>query len=192
MREAHSSPAPTVLTSQWWEQDWSALPAQRHDLRAIDRQPLNVQYAGNLTTLITALDRQGWHVPTALSAASALQWLSPQPDIAALPVLPQVHDGQHEAVRLIRHSPDKQRLYVLRLWPSRWMLWDPYAPLWVGSVTELQVHRRLSLLSYLVSYSVTQAAFDTLYQDSEQVLWVERRLRLESGQTVLAIRPREQ
>lgn len=181
----------TVLTAQWWEEGWSALPAQRHDLKARDRQPLNVQYAGDLTTLISALDRQGWRIPTELSAASALQWLSPQPDIAALPVLPQVHDGQHEALRLIRHSPDRQRLYVLRLWPTRWMLWDPHAPLWIGSVSELQVHRRLSLFSYLVSRGDSPAALDTLYQDSDQVLWVERRLRLESGQMLIAIRPRE-
>ncbi|MBI5039774.1 MAG: VTT domain-containing protein, partial [Gammaproteobacteria bacterium] len=181
----------TVLTAQWWEQDWSALPAQRHDLKDRDRQSLNVQYAGDLASLISALDRQGWRIPTALSAPSALQWLAPQPHLAALPVLPQVHDGQHETVRLIRQSPDGQKLYVLRLWPSRWMLWDPLAPLWIGSVTELQVHQRLRLFSYLVSRSDTPDALDTLYQDSGKVLWVERRLRIDTGQTLVLMRPRE-
>ncbi|MBI5463222.1 MAG: VTT domain-containing protein [Gammaproteobacteria bacterium] len=181
----------TVLAAQWWEQDWSALPAQRRDLKDRDRQSLNVQYAGDLATLISTLDRQSWRIPTALSATSALQWLAPQPDLAALPVLPQVHDGQHETVRLIRRSADGQRLYVLRLWRTRWMLWDPLAPLWIGSVTELQVHRRLRLFSYLVSRSDTPAALDTLYQDSGKVLWVERRVRLESGQMLIAMRPRE-
>lgn len=179
----------SVPLARWWEEDWRSLPALRHDLKDRGRQSLNVQYAGDLNTLIDALGQHGWQTPVELSTTSALQWLAPQPDLAVLPVLPQVHDGQHESTRLIRHSPDGQRLYVLRLWRTRWMLWDPLTPLWIGSVTELQVQQRM-LFSYLVSRSDTPPVLDTLYNDSVPALWVEHRQRDDSSQPLLLIRPR--
>lgn len=176
-------------TANWWEQGWQELPAQRHDIKDHDRQILNVQYAGNLSSLVDALGQEGWQTPVSLSATSALQWLAPEPALTALPVLPQVHDGQHEAARLVRHSADGKQLFVLRIWPTRWMLWDPLAPLWIGSISELQVHRRLHLFSYLISRNETPAVLETLFQDSQPALWVEHRQR-NHGPTLLLMRPK--
>jgi hypothetical protein len=69
------------------------------------------------------------------------------------------------------------------------MLWDPLTPLWIGSVTELQVQQRM-LFSYLVSRSDSPSVLNTLYDDSAATLWVEHRQHADNRQSLLLIRPR--
>ncbi|MFN2308959.1 MAG: VTT domain-containing protein [Gammaproteobacteria bacterium] len=147
----------------WWSQEWRRLPAYRHDLRDRNRQPLNLYYAGEPARLRAVLGSRGWQTPTPLSLAHALQWLTPQPDITALPVLPQVHDGQHDALRLQYLTPDG-RLYLLRLWPTGRQLQPGATALWVGSVTESVLHRQ-RLFAYRVTGEVDAAVFATLRAD---------------------------
>lgn len=178
----------SITTEQWWNQGWQRLPAQRHDFKAQARQPLTLQYAGDLSTLSMALGKLGWQAPTALSPATALQWLSPHPDSSALPVLPQVHDGLHEQLRLLRHSDDGKHLYVLRLWPTQWQLTSPTTSLWVGNVTELQLHQRLFMFSYLITASDNVLALQAFSHDAATVCHIEPQRREGSGETVLLLR----
>ncbi len=149
----HTVPRETesAVVDDWWTTAWQRQPAQRHDLRVRDRQALNVQYAGDPAELAALLAAQGWRVPPQFSAASALQWISPQPVAAAMPVLPQVHDGKHDALHLVRESDEAGALHILRLWPTRWRLQPGDAPLWIGSVSELELRQRLRMFSYLVT-----------------------------------------
>jgi len=178
----------SVSTDQWWRQDWQQLPAQRQDFKAQARQPLTLQFAGDLSVLAKALSDRGWQIPNQLSATTALQWLSPHPDQSALPVLPQVHDGLHEELRLLRYSEDGQHLYVLRLWPTNWQLTEPAAPLWVGNVTELQLHQRLYLFSYLITAADSQPALELFRQDAATVCDITTQHRAGSDETVLLLR----
>jgi undecaprenyl-diphosphatase len=149
--------------AQWWVRDWQRLPAYRHDLRDRDRQPLNLQYAGDPAGIGAVLRAQGWQAPRALGITAAMMWLSPQPELSALPVLPQVHDGQHDELRLQHLTPDG-RLYLLRLWPTRQELMPGATPLWSGSVTELLLQQR-RLFGYLVTGSAATEPLDTLHAD---------------------------
>lgn len=148
---------------RWWSSDWQRLPMQRHDFRVRDRQPLNVQYAGDLATLVEALGAHAWRTPTALSATTSLLLLAPQPSAATLPVLPQVHDGQHDVLRLVHVGTDGETMHILRLWPTRWQVQPQAAPLWIGSITELQMHRRLRLFSYVATGGTGTAALALLH-----------------------------
>jgi undecaprenyl-diphosphatase len=148
---------------RWWSTDWQRLPVQRHDFRVRDRQPLNVQYAGDLATLVEALGASAWRTPSTLSAATSLLLLAPQPSPATLPVLPQVHDGQHDVLRLLHVGDDGETLHILRLWPTRWQVQPQAAPLWIGSISELQMHRRLRLFSYVATGGTGTAALGLLH-----------------------------
>lgn len=184
------APPPETVTrdaAAWWNGAWRTLPAQRHDFRAYDRQPLNIQYAGTPDALARALAPAGWHRPPALSATGALQWLVPNPEVGALPVLPQVHDGLHDELRLVRTADDGRRLYVLRLWSTTWHL-DGMAPLWVGSVTELHLHRRLHVFSYLVTGSDAAEALDQAVADLAPRCRTGRRQRDGTALEVLLVR----
>jgi membrane protein DedA with SNARE-associated domain/membrane-associated phospholipid phosphatase len=135
----------------WWQRDWRRLPAYRGDLRGQLDQPLTVQWAGDLDTIRAQLAAQGWRQPVKLSPATTLLWLSPDPQLAALPVLPQVHDGRHEVLRMTHPGNSAASQYVLRLWPSYVLLDDTHQHLWIGNVSELGLARKTPLIAYLRS-----------------------------------------
>jgi len=141
--------------TRWWQQEWASLPVYRRDLEGEYEQPFNLQWSGSLASLRAALAARGWTDPVPLNLTSALRWLLPAPATAELPVLPQVHDGRHEALLMLGPARNGQpppntpeggeTLPVLRLWHSGVEL-DPGAdPLWVGYIT-LQAQRQILFL----------------------------------------------
>jgi hypothetical protein len=75
-----------------------------------------------------------------------------------LPILPQVNDGQHQALLLIRpEATDEHQLVALRVWPSNRELQENNTPVWVGNVVYLYREREIPLITYLR----TAPSFDT-------------------------------
>lgn len=125
-----------------WQTDWQRLPVYRQDLEGEFEQPLNVQWAGTPSDLQRMLEAHGWHEPVSLTIQTALRWLVPIATLEELPLLPQVHDGRHEVLRMILPLPANQqdsRQIVLRLWTSDVELDPGGDPLWVGSVSFVRV-----------------------------------------------------
>ncbi|NNG13503.1 MAG: phosphatase PAP2 family protein [Halobacteria archaeon] len=133
----------------WMSGYWQQLPDYRIDLEGHNEQPMNIQWAGSLQQLQVLLERQGWHTPPRPGPSNALNWLAPQPDITSLPVLPQVHDGQHHELLLVSRPDSLDQLTVLRLWPAHIEISDTPAPVWVGTVSYLLLDRKLPLVSAL-------------------------------------------
>ncbi len=139
-----------VLSRDAWVTGyWQQLPDYRIDLEGHNEQPMNIQWAGSLQRLQVLLERKGWHTPPRPGPSSALNWLAPQPDITSLPVLPQVHDGQHHELLLVSRPDSLDQLSVLRLWPAHIEISDTPAPVWVGTVSYLSLDRKLPLVSAL-------------------------------------------
>lgn len=181
--------APVAIDgAHWWASAWQLLPAQRHDFRIRDRQPLNLQYAGDLATLVEALGAHAWRTPTVLSAATALLLLSPQPSAAALPVLPQVHDGRHDVLRLLHDGTEDAAPYLLRLWPTHWRVGDERARVWVGSVTRLELRRALALFSYVATGTADAAGLERLRAALERSCDTRGDMRAASTHAVLLVR----
>jgi membrane protein DedA with SNARE-associated domain/membrane-associated phospholipid phosphatase len=155
---ARRMPQGTMTVAEWQAEGHARLPAYRVDLRGRRGDPLNLQWAGRLTDIEAQLTALGWQATPEFTALASLRWLSKHPDIAQLPVLPQVHDGQHQAL-MLRHPADADRQWVLRLWPSAWQLAPDGTegrPLWVGSVSR----QRLQSLFNLASAPLTERDFD--------------------------------
>ncbi|TXH74453.1 bifunctional DedA family/phosphatase PAP2 family protein [Thiobacillus sp.] len=124
--------------AMWWQTDWRRLPVYRQDLEGEFEQPLNVQWAGRLGDLQRILKVQGWRNPVSLDVRTALRWLAPATTLEELPLLPLVHDGRHEVLRMIFPLPagrEGQRELVLRLWNSGVVLDSDENPIWVGSAS---------------------------------------------------------
>lgn len=144
------------VANRWWQDEWRGLPAYRRDLEGENEQPLNLQWSGDLDALTQTLRAAGWRDPVALNASTVLRWLQPQPVIADLPVLPQVHDGRHEALLMIgpaarqRAAIAQNQQLVLRLWNSGIVLEPGGEPLWIGNVT-LQQQKKFLFLSLPVT-----------------------------------------
>lgn len=152
--EASTATIRAISTSTWWNRGHAELPAYRIDAAGHHKQPLSLQWRGELPRIDAALREAGWESPLPLSWENALQWLAVDAPIGKLPVLPQVHGGAHQVLVLRRTlGPDEQLL--IRLWPSS--VYASGLPVWVGSLTR-QTHRGALRL---VHYPLTQSEYDS-------------------------------
>ncbi len=122
----------------WWQTAWKERSSFRIDLEGEQEQPLNIQWAGDLPSLQQMLVAQGWRAPEPVTASSALRWLSPDLPLAQLPLLPQLHNGQPEALLLIYVNSNQRLPMVLRLWSSHIRLEPSGDTLWLGTVSALR------------------------------------------------------
>ena len=159
--EAGPGEARHLSAQRWWNGDYAELPAYRIDAAGLDTQPLAVQWRGDLPRIEGALRRAGWESPPPLSWGGTLRWLAVSAPLAELPVLPQVHAGQHQALMLrLPRSADEQ--WLIRLWPSGWTAGG--TPLFVGTLTGQTGRRALRLVRYPRTerdYDAPLAAFAT-------------------------------
>jgi undecaprenyl-diphosphatase len=156
----------TVSQAAWVDDYWQQLPDYRIDLEGHNEQPMNIQWAGSLPQLRTLLEHKDWHTPPVPGPSSALNWLAPEPDISSLPILPQVHDGQHHELLLVSPPDPLGRLTALRLWPAHVEISDTSTPVWVGTVSHLVLNRKLPLVSSLR----TDIDFNSPLTDLQRVL----------------------
>ena len=153
-----------IDTSEWWNQGWQKQPAFRHDIRSKHNHPLYLQYAGTLEGLKTTLIQKDWEPIQSLDWHDLLKLLSPSLPLEALPVFPQVHDGRHESLALIK-SISKDKRLVLRLWKSNTVLMPSQTKLWVGNVTYQQSAHTLTLLNYAETSPDFNAPIEILRAD---------------------------
>lgn len=146
VRYAPQHTVQTLEMAEWWDDGWRGLPISRQDMKGDRSQPLTVQWAGDLDTLAATLAQHGWRPPPPLGSRAILQWLRPSPPLTDLPILPQVHDGRDDVLRLVHPLPNGGAA-VLRLWHSDRLLQHPQAPLWVGTVTTLRAATPLPLIT---------------------------------------------
>jgi undecaprenyl-diphosphatase len=164
-----------ITLSTWKTGGWEQLPAYRVDIEGLDTQPMNFQWAGTLETLKTGLQAQGWKTAPPLSPTSTISWLAPAPAISALPILPQVNDGEHQRLLLVGPQlANKNRLIVLRLWPSNLEILPANTPVWAGNVAYLHVEKDLPLITYLR----TGKDFETPLELLRKTLTGRQQLRL--------------
>lgn len=137
-------PAQPMPMRAWWNHGYGKLPAYRIDVAGVFKQPLNVQWRGELADIEGDLRSAGWEPIEPLDWRTTLRWLSRAP-IAQLPLLPQIHAGAEPALTL-RKPIDDENQWLLRLWPTEWRVTG--APLWIGNVTSQHVRGLLRLVHY--------------------------------------------
>lgn len=143
--EASTDSTRVLGAAAWWQQDFSGLPAYRIDATGNNKQPLTVQWRGELPRIEAALRRAGWEAPLPVTWDNALRWLVVKAPIAELPVLPQVHAGAHQAL-VLRKAINHDEQWLIRLWPA-----GAYAggtPVWVGALTRQTSRGALRLVRY--------------------------------------------
>jgi membrane protein DedA with SNARE-associated domain/membrane-associated phospholipid phosphatase len=176
-----------VSMKRWQNSGWQTLPTWRVDLEGSNEQPMNFQWAGPLETLQTVLQEKGWHAAPAIGPSSTMNWMAPQPDIHALPILPQVHDGQHQELLLL--APDSggmDHIMVLRLWPSGMQLEESRQTVRVGNVTWLHIEHDLPLVAFLSTAADFETPLRLLREtlaESDRIQLLQHSRRLTGSQT---------
>ena len=138
----------------WLAGGWRDLSVWRTDMVGERDQPLTIQYAGQPDDLVRYLSSRGWQAPLAQSLKNWLGMLSPDTPVEALPVLPKLHSGRVDRLRLVRRDTDTR--WVLHLWPSDIGIAGASNPIFVGTV-EIQKRRRLT---WLISVAHDTGDFD--------------------------------
>lgn len=155
-------PVTTLAADAWWQGGWRTRPAYRNDLGGDHRQPLTLQYAGDPDRLARRLEDAGWRRPPAVDLLSWLRWFAPGAEAERLPVLPQVHDGRHEALLRVRPSEGDGGMLALRLWRDDVRLSPHGEALYLGNVSRLEVVRPLQLVAAPRTAGGFDTALDTL------------------------------
>ncbi|MEK6806595.1 MAG: VTT domain-containing protein [Pseudomonadota bacterium] len=136
----------TLSLQQWLTHDYEKLPAQRVDMAGRQKTVFDIQWAGDLRAIENALVIQGWSWPYRLSLPNMLRWLATDAPIGELPVLPQVHEGRHQAL-MLKRDLDDQSQYLLQLWPSTYQL-QKDRRIWVGHLAVQRSKIQFGLLHY--------------------------------------------
>ena len=146
-------PTPTqyfMAEESWLESGWQAIPAVRQDLRGHNDFVFNIQWMGDAEKITAILEDADWHSYTS-NFNHYFNWLNPSATIYELPVLPHVHDGQHEQLHFTRSIPP-DGLFVIRLWKSQIELQNVQGkhPLWFGYISHMEKVERFGL-RYLIT-----------------------------------------
>ena len=152
--EAQAGSVRSLPAALWWQQAYVELPSYRVDAAGHNKQPLAVQWRGELPHIEAALRAAGWESPLPLTWDNTLRWLAVNAPIAELPILPQVHAGTHQAL-MLRRSLGPGEQWLVRLWPSGTVAGS--VPVWVGTLTRQTSRGALRL----VRYPQTEMEYDT-------------------------------
>jgi len=152
-----------ITEAEWRTSTWRVLPQTRDDLRKANRHPLNLQYAGALDELRSKLAERGWEPGIRLDWSTAMKLLSPSLPLAALPVIPHVHEGSHESLILVKQAPYERRL-VLRLWATPYRI-DGSTPLWIGNVTDQHKREIFDILAIPTTDTDTRSPLISVRDD---------------------------
>jgi membrane protein DedA with SNARE-associated domain len=156
-RTEQEPPPPRITLTQWETSGYQAFPTLRQDIAGRPRQPFNLQWSGTLADIEEQLSGNGWSPPPSAASSDVLRWLSQPEAIRKLPVLPQIHDGERDLLRLRRSIEGREdQQLLLRLWASGAKRNDGQ-PIWIGSLV-LQESR--AVYGGLMHYPLAVMAYD--------------------------------
>jgi len=139
---------------------WRQMPSHRIDLAGDREQPMTIQWAYASEDMAGYLLADGWERPPDLDLKNILEMLSPDMPVDRFPVLPRLHDGRADSLRLVRQIADER--WVLRLWPTDVRIAENNTPLFVGTI-EIQRQRHFAgLISAIGDARDYDRALETL------------------------------
>ena len=158
---AQYRPAPqaTRLSREnWLATAWANQPAAREDLAGAARHPLTLQIAATLSSVRDALAPLGWAPPRPVNARTLLRLFATGLPLEALPVMPQIHAGHRDRLRLLYQDPETGGYRLLRLWPGDLVLEESNLPVWIGNVARLEARTLAGFMRFPVTAGDFEAA----------------------------------
>ncbi|MFO7875959.1 MAG: VTT domain-containing protein [Desulfovermiculus sp.] len=154
---------PVMRYEAWQDHGWQEFPVYREDMQGQPKQPLNIQFFGNITGLLQNLEESGWEQAPGFSIPRMLAHFSPESRIEDLMVLPSLHKGCPETLRMNRGS-ENGRL-VLRLWQAGHLHKGQDETLYEGMVSKQVRKEYLKLFSLAVNAGQYGSALAKLQED---------------------------
>lgn len=127
-------------------------------------QPLAIQWAGSSGELTRLLMSKGWKRPPSLTVKKLFEMLATGTPLEELPILPRIHDGRTEDLRLA--LTNREMRLVLRLWPTGTSLAGNDRPVLIGTVEQ---QRRRSIAD-VITMASDDGAYDGPLNDLERTI----------------------
>jgi membrane protein DedA with SNARE-associated domain len=119
----------------WWEQKKPLLPIYRTNRIGKRVSLFNLQYAGRLSHLETALANHGWHKENESLFWSLLKRLNNQQSSQGIPLMAQLYLNQKPVLIMTYQPANGDPCQILRLWRSNYHLKHFRQPIWLGTVS---------------------------------------------------------
>ncbi|MCW9024979.1 MAG: VTT domain-containing protein [Gammaproteobacteria bacterium] len=141
-----SSRHSVMSRSAWLDSGWEIIDSFRNDIRKQHLLPFNIQWRGKQNAIQNVLTTQQWQQKEN-QLQDYFSWLNEKTAIEALPLLPHVHNGRHEDLRMIKIEKEANRIAILRLWRTRYQIKaeSDQQALWVGNITYLSPVQHMGL-----------------------------------------------
>ena len=162
----------SMSMAAWTADGWQTLPTWRVDMAGEIEQPLTIQWAGSIDELSRYLSTRGWRLPPLIDLKIFLGMFSPDTPIKKLPVLPRLHNGLVDHLRLVRQ--DKDTRLVLRMWPSDIKITDNNIPLFVGEIKRQRRRHIAGLFTVAQSMDEDYSSLSTLEKEFQDQLSVKQ------------------
>ena len=134
-----SLPQKTASLQQWWDNS-VPLFADRTNLFGFPSQYINIQWAGELTTIEQTLRATGWQPPPARNWISILYRLTGVHSTQYIPLISPQYLDEKPSIILMRRVPQKNTLFTVRLWDAKIRLMENnhnVIQLWVGVINKV-------------------------------------------------------
>lgn len=125
-------PTTMVALNTWWQQQSDHFPLYRYNRLGLAPKLFNVQWLGNESDINTTLLHQGWEMPPKRDWISVLYRITSVQSNEHLPLISPIYLDKYPVLILTKHI--NQRLLVLRLWESPFILQNTHLPLYVGTI----------------------------------------------------------
>ncbi len=181
----------SIAAEQWWQGDWTRLPARRNEFLTERAWPLNLQYAGDIATLRDRLAAAGWQPGPEANLETLLAILDKDATPETLPVLPASHNGHGDALLMSHPGPTPDTRLVLHLWFAPLALAPDDVPVWQGTAALLHFGQELSVFQVWRVQHDSQAGLDALEQALPTLPRKRAQRAEEPGATILLLREHE-
>ncbi len=142
-----------MKSGTWFHGGWEKIPAWKFDIEGEKKQPLTIQFAGSLNDLAGYLGAKGWRRPVPVGLKNFFDIFLPGISMEKFPVLPRLHSGRFDCLRLIYYKAGSTTRRVLRMWPSDFKIvvdGKKNLPLFLGTVEVQRFHRVTGLMTAVI------------------------------------------
>ena len=127
-------PSHSITLDSWWQQQGDYFPLYRVNRFGLSVNVFNVQWLDDLNTIQDELIKNGWEVPPKHDWLSILYRISSVQSTEHLPLVSPIYLDKRPELVLIKYVNDNQKLVILRLWKSQFLVDPIQQPLWLGSI----------------------------------------------------------
>lgn len=159
-----------VTEAAWWNQRKPILPIYRTNRIGKRISLFNLQYAGGLNHLESALKAYGWQKQSDSLFHSVLTRVGGKSASSELPLMAQLYLNKKPSLVMTYIPKDGSPMQVVRFWRSNFHIKDYKQPLWIGSV-----HPRLLLQKKEMEKNIFRNPMSLIYISDALTFFQQRR-----------------